>query len=211
MIIDFSNYSANQRYHTMTQTLIPRPIAWVLTEHQAGHFNVAPFSYFTAVSSDPALIAFSVGNKDGETPKDTKHNLAHNPNMVVHIPSVGQASQVTKTSETLPAEESEVGVAELKLTDFEGFSLPRIETAPVAMACRLHQQIQIEGAPQTLILAEVLQVFVADRAVSVEQSEKAGRFVERVTIDANQIDPLARLGASNYAGITEAFKLKRPD
>ena len=63
MNLDFSTLSANQRYHLMTQTIIPRPIAWVLTDSNNGSFNLAPFSYFTAVSSAPPMLMLSVGKK----------------------------------------------------------------------------------------------------------------------------------------------------
>ena len=46
MNIDLTELSQNQVYHTMTQTVVPRPIAWVLSEHENGKLNLAPFSYF---------------------------------------------------------------------------------------------------------------------------------------------------------------------
>ncbi|RTE87263.1 MULTISPECIES: flavin reductase family protein [Gammaproteobacteria] len=211
MLIDFSEYSSSQRYHIMTQTIIPRPIAWVLTQHEQGHYNIAPFSYFTAVSSDPALIAFSVGNKDGDAPKDTKANLVEGSLLVVHIPNVEQAQSVTDTAKTLPAEQSELDVAEIELVDFEDFALPRIDKAPVALACRVHQKIQIKGAPQTLIMAEIVKVYVDDAACNVTEVSRGGETKERLEIDAQVINPLARLGAANYAGLTAPFKIKRPD
>jgi flavin reductase (DIM6/NTAB) family NADH-FMN oxidoreductase RutF len=63
MHLDFSDFTAAQRYHLMTQTIIPRPIAWALTDSDNGSYNLAPFSYFTAVSSEPALLMLSVGKK----------------------------------------------------------------------------------------------------------------------------------------------------
>ena len=63
MIIDFTQLPPASIYHTMTQTVVPRPIAWVLTSHDNGQWNVAPFSYFNAVSSHPPLVSLSVGRK----------------------------------------------------------------------------------------------------------------------------------------------------
>ena len=56
MYIDFDDMTPQQVYITMTQTVIPRPIAWVLSENANGSLNLAPYSYFNAVSSDPALV-----------------------------------------------------------------------------------------------------------------------------------------------------------
>ena len=58
----------NETYKLMAQTIIPRPIAWVVTE-DAGVINVAPFSYFIGLSSDPASVLISVGHKADGTPK----------------------------------------------------------------------------------------------------------------------------------------------
>ena len=95
MQLNFSDFSANQRYHLMTQTIIPRPIAWVLTDSGDASYNLAPFSYFTAVSSKPALLMISVGKKPNGDNKDTLTNILKNKKMVIHIASDDQADIVT--------------------------------------------------------------------------------------------------------------------
>ena len=70
MNIDASTLAPIQIYHLMTQTVIPRPIAWVLTESGEADYNLAPFSYFTPVSSNPPLLMFSVGKKPTGEIKD---------------------------------------------------------------------------------------------------------------------------------------------
>ncbi|WP_413700946.1 flavin reductase family protein [Psychromonas sp. KJ10-10] len=108
MQIDFSQFSASERYHIMTQTIIPRPIAWALTESSHDNYNLAPFSYFTAVSSQPALLMLSVGKKPNGESKDTLTNIINNKNMVIHIASMNQAECVTQTVATLAHGESEL-------------------------------------------------------------------------------------------------------
>lgn len=71
MILHSKDMQASEIYHTTMQTLLPRPIAWVLSQHQEGHLNLAPFSYFTAVSSEPPLLVFSVGDKASGEGKHT--------------------------------------------------------------------------------------------------------------------------------------------
>lgn len=87
MHIDFKTLSSSERYHLMTQTVIPRPIAWVLTESSKANYNLAPFSYFTAVSSQPPLMMFSIGKKPTGERKDTVVNLERQQHCVVHIAS----------------------------------------------------------------------------------------------------------------------------
>ena len=76
MQLDFSTLSPTQAYHTVIQTLIPRPVAWVLSENDNSSLNIAPFSYFTAVSSEPPILMFSVGKKPSDHQrKDTARNI----------------------------------------------------------------------------------------------------------------------------------------
>ncbi len=78
MNLQLSSISPTQIYHLMTQTIIPRPIAWVLTDSGEHNYNLAPFSYFTPVASNPPLLMFSVGKKPSGETKDTTRNVIAN-------------------------------------------------------------------------------------------------------------------------------------
>ena len=75
MVIDFDKLSSSQAYFTMTQAIIPRPIAWVLSDHGNGKLNLAPFSYFNAVCSRPPMQSISIGHKKSGLKKDTWVNI----------------------------------------------------------------------------------------------------------------------------------------
>lgn len=203
MQIDFSDFSTAQRYHLMTQTIIPRPIAWALTDSDNGSYNLAPFSYFTAVSSQPALLMLSVGKKDNGDPKDTLTNIINNKKMVIHIASTEQAELVTQTAQTLAHGESELDGTNLTTTVFEKFSLPRLAECDIAFACELYEIKELGDAAQTLIFVEIKQLYINERIVS--KNEK-----DRLKIDASKVAPLARLGGGEYASITNPFSLQRP-
>src|SRR5690554_2150810 len=108
MFVDFTEMSGSYIYHLMTQTIIPRPIAWILTENTDATFNVAPFSYFTAVSSSPPLLMVSIGKKSDGTNKDTLVNIKRTGKAVIHIASMNELAMVNTSSEELPANDSEV-------------------------------------------------------------------------------------------------------
>lgn len=210
MIINFSEYSANQRYHVMTQTIIPRPIAWALTESANGSINLAPFSYFTAVSSAPAILMLSVGKKPNGEPKDTLKNILENKKMVIHIASSPQADLVTQTAATLPHGESELAAihmnqehATLTTVPFDGFSLPRLKQCDIAYGCELYEIKELGDTPQALIFVEIKTLYLNENVI--EQSDN-----NRIKVNANAVDPLSRLGANEYASITEPFKVQRP-
>lgn len=211
MILDLTTMKSSQIYHTMTQTLIPRPVAWVLSQHENGHFNLAPFSYFTAVSSAPALLMFSVGNKPSGEQKDTKENIAETDYFVVHIAASNQAESVTESSRGLPAEESELNHISETLVEFEGFPLPRLEKAPVAFGCRLHHTQQVEGAPQTLVFGEIERIYIADSCCETQRKERPdGSVSERLMVNALKVDPIARLGADQYGTLGKILSIPRP-
>ncbi|WP_440874065.1 flavin reductase family protein [Thalassotalea sp. PLHSN55] len=211
MIIDFSQYSANQRYHLMTQTVIPRPIAWALTQSneencQPENLNLAPFSYFCAVSSEPALLMISVGKKPNGDFKDTLVNVLKNKKMVIHIANASQADVVTQTAATLAHKESELNEIDdkqLTTVPFEGFALPRLAQCDIAYGCELYETKEIGNAPQTLIFLEVKKLYINPKVTQVNE--------QRIKVLADQVKPLARLGASEYSGITLPFTKQRPE
>jgi len=203
MQLDFSEFSSSERYHLMTQTIIPRPIAWALTDSEKGSYNLAPFSYFTAVSSEPALLMLSVGKKSNGDNKDTLTNILNNKKMVIHIASVEQAELVTQTAKTLAHGESELTDTGLTTTVFEHFSLPRLSDCELAFGCELYETKQLGDAQQTLIFVQVKQLYINDRVVSKDINN-------RLSIDATKVAPLARLGGGEYASIAKPFALQRP-
>lgn len=203
MQIDFSNFSSNQRYHLMTQTIIPRPIAWVLTDSGNESYNLAPFSYFTAVSSDPAILMISVGKKSDNENKDTLTNVLKNKKMVIHIASEKLADIVTQTAATLAHGESELNDTSLSTTAFEGFSLPRLEQCDVAYGCELYEIKELGDLPQTLIFVEIKHLYLNDSVVQLDAKK-------RLKVASDKIKPLARLGGGEYASITAPFSIQRP-
>ncbi|GAA6171684.1 flavin reductase family protein [Colwellia sp. KU-HH00111] len=203
MILNFSDFSANQRYHLMTQTIIPRPIAWALTDSNNGTYNLAPFSYFTAVASAPPLLMLSVGKKPNGEDKDTLVNIINNKKMVIHIASECHADLVTNTSQTLAHGESELTKNNIITTEFEGFSLPRLAQCDIAYGCELYEIKALGDVPQSLIFVEVKQAYISDTVADLDEKQ-------RITVHANRINPLARLGGGEYATINTPFTIARP-
>ncbi|NOI15560.1 flavin reductase family protein [Vibrio hepatarius] len=202
MNIDLSTLAPTQIYHLMTQTIIPRPIAWVLTESGDENYNLAPFSYFTPVSSHPPLMMFSVGKKPSGEVKDTTRNALETGRMVVHIASVDFADAVTQSAATLEHGESEIDLAGVELVEFEGCELPRIKACPIAFGCKLFEVKEIGETPQSLIFVEIENIYIDPQVI--------GEREDRVVVDALQVNPLSRLGGSQYAVLEKTFSVARP-
>ena len=203
MYIDLKQLSANAAYFITTQTLIPRPIAWVLSEHKSGQFNIAPFSYFTSISSNPPLLLIAAGKKNDGSPKDSRANIEKRGKFVIHIASMEQMQALNDSAATLAPEISEIDKFNIELCDFEGFDLPRVKDCPIAFACDLYQIQEIGNTPQALILGQIQQIYINDDCAS---TDKQGR----VKVEAKTVNPLGRLGSGEYCNIGDIIKLKRP-
>lgn len=203
MHLNFKTLTPNQCYGAMVQTIVPRPIAWVLSDNGDGGFNVAPFSFFTGICSEPPLIMLSIGKKDASEEKDTRVNIRERSHFVVHIPSTRHLDQVNNTSATLAHGESEVDTANLELVDIEGFTLPRIVGCDIAIACRLYRIDEVGSVPQAIIYGEIQSITANDDLIVPHPK---GHF----QLDSNALDPLARLGGSNYGGLGEVLLANRP-
>jgi flavin reductase (DIM6/NTAB) family NADH-FMN oxidoreductase RutF len=204
MFINFGNMTPQQIYFTLTQTVIPRPIAWVLSENANASFNLAPFSYFNAISSNPPLMMISAGMKPEGGAKDTRDNIRDRHDFVIHIVSLDQLDAMNASSANLPSGESEVVKLGLETTELEGSRLPRLASARVAFACSLYDIQYIGPDPQSLILGEVHGVFVDDSVVGKDAKG-------RVKFLADKIDPIGRLGGSEYVSFGELLTRRRPD
>ena len=203
MITNLINLSPNNIYHLMTQSIIPRPIAWVLTESSESNYNLAPFSYFTAVSSAPPLLMFSVGKKPTGEIKDTTKNVLTNKKMVIHIAHEQQSKAVTESAATLPHGESELSSTGLEIVEFEGFSLPRLKDCHIAFACSLYETQQLGDTPQTLIFAQIEQIYINDEVIELDEKG-------RVKVLADKVKPLSRLGGAEYGSLGDIIRNVRP-
>ncbi len=203
MYIDLSELSTSQIYFNLIQTVIPRPIAWVLSQNATGRYNLAPFSYFNAVCSDPPLVMISVGKKPDGSFKDTRVNIEEHGDFVLHIAHLEMLAALNASSASLPADVSEVERLGLDVTSFPGSRLPRLADCRVAYACECHQIQEIGGVPQALILGRVKTIYVDDAVCSWGPKG-------RLKIHADRINPIGRLGGGEYVTFGEIRQLVRP-
>jgi flavin reductase (DIM6/NTAB) family NADH-FMN oxidoreductase RutF len=202
MLIDLAKLSPTQAYFTLIQSVIPRPIAWVLSDSGNGSFNLAPFSFFNAICGDPPLILLSIGHKPDGTRKDTWVNIEQRCEFVVHIAGRDMAGPMVASSATLPHGESELERQGLATASIAGFRLPRLVGPRVALCCVKHAIHTIGNEAQGLIIGEVRSIYVDDDAALVRDG--------RVVIDSKKVDPLSRLGGNEYALFGQTMAVERP-
>ncbi len=184
MIFDLdSDKTLNETYKLMAQTIIPRPIAWVVTEDE-GVVNIAPFSYFIGLSSEPASVLISVGHKLDGTPKDTLANIRKHKKCTICMVQESDLQKMHFCSKGLDKELSEAKIFDIDTKILADGYPPMIKGVPCAYVCELNQEIDLGGGTTIPLVLNVKQIFVADESI-VDK--------ERLTIS---FDPVARIGKS---------------
>ena len=75
MLFDFETLSTQERYKLLVSTVVPRPIAWVVTQDPQGVLNAAPYSFFNVFSADPPVMVIGIGGRKPGDVKDTGQNI----------------------------------------------------------------------------------------------------------------------------------------
>jgi flavin reductase (DIM6/NTAB) family NADH-FMN oxidoreductase RutF len=202
--LDPSALSASRRYRWMISLIVPRPIAFVSTRSAGGQLNLAPFSYFMGVASDPPLLAISVSTREGE-PKDTARNILETGEFVVNAATEDLAQALNQASGDWGPEVDEFALAGLTPVASEKVSPPRVGEAAFALECRLHQVLPVGHPPYDtrLILGEIVLAHLRDEIL---EEPAPGLFLVR----ADALKPIARLGKNLYTKLGDVFAMDRP-
>jgi flavin reductase (DIM6/NTAB) family NADH-FMN oxidoreductase RutF len=200
---DLRTLSRRDAYRVLSSLVIPRPIAWVATLGEAGQVNLAPFSSFMGIFDPPAL-ALNLSHRADGSLKDTQANLRTRREAVVHVVDLPFLEALHATGEDVPAGVSELERLGLATVPSDLVAVPRLADAPVALECRLRQEVALVPTSDVIFL-DVLMVHAQER-------------IWDTTLDCARGDrwePLARLigggvDAPNYAGLGRRFSLGKP-
>lgn len=188
-------------YRLMTSLVVPRPIAWVGSRSASGVDNLAPFSYFMAVSSKPPALAISVARAGRDALKDTAANIFETGVFTVSMVPQRLGEAMVQTSLRWPASASEFDAAGLTAVEGDVVAAPRPAEAPASMECRLLHHHDLQTAH--LLVGEVVAFHVDDSLV-VEGRDG------NPEVDSQALDPLARLGGDLYLPFGQPVPLRPP-
>lgn len=198
MIVDLAKLSSRDRYKWMIASIVPRPIAFVSTVSADGAPNLAPFSFYTGVSSTPPVLAISVGPRRSAVPKDTIRNVEAVPEMTVSLVTEDLARPMVLASGDWPAGKNEFEVAGLTPVPSDLVRPPRVGESPLAMECRVIQRVPVGADPTWVVLGEIVRIHVRDEMLADGMP------------DPRKLRPLARLGGDFYARLGELIEIPRP-
>jgi flavin reductase (DIM6/NTAB) family NADH-FMN oxidoreductase RutF len=177
----------------------PRPIGWISTIDGQGRANLAPYSFFNAISSRPPLVMFS-----SEGMKDTVSNIVETAEFVCSLATWELRDAMNRTSAPLPHNVSEFEHAGLKPAPSQMVRPPRVAQSPVALECRaIETKALVDlGGRETgaiMVIGQVIAVYIDDSMIV------DGRF------DLARAKPIARCGYADYTVVDSLFSLSRPN
>jgi flavin reductase (DIM6/NTAB) family NADH-FMN oxidoreductase RutF len=201
MQLDFSTLEPLERYRWLASSITPRPIAWVSSVSADGVSNLAPFSFFTVISDDPATLLINVNHRGDGSLKDTWLNVQASGELVIQLVSFAQAEAMNASAAVLPHGISEFERCGIASVPSVRVKPPRVAGAAVAFECRLVEAMPYPAAAPNchLLFAEVLLAHIDERVLN-----------EQGRIDSQQLDLIGRLGGSGYTRTLQRFELQRP-
>lgn len=188
-------------YKLLTGTVIPRPIGWISTVDENGINNLAPFSYFNMVSSEPPCVMFST-RRDNNQNKDTLNNVLKTGQFVANLVSVDIAEQMNTTSAPVAPNVDEFQLAGVTPVDSLLIAPKRVKESKVNFECEMvhHYFIKDKNGNETacVVIGEIKMIHIDD-AILTENNH----------INMEVYQPVARLAGSFYGTLGELFSIKR--
>ncbi|RXJ83720.1 flavin reductase family protein [Arcobacter sp. CECT 8985] len=160
MILDYKELEDLNRYKVMSDTVVPRPIAWIVTE-DGGVINAAPFSYFIPISSNPATLIVSIGQKEPGVPKDTLANILKTKKATICFVNKDNIEEVKNSALALEKNESEIEKFEIDVQKVLEDYPAMISSSQTALFCEYYGKVDIPGKTTPLIL-EIKKQFIED-------------------------------------------------
>jgi flavin reductase (DIM6/NTAB) family NADH-FMN oxidoreductase RutF len=198
-MFDFETLSAADRYKLLVSTVVPRPVAWVVTQDKAGVVNAAPYSFFNAFADSPAIVGIGCGPRPQGSAKDTLANIEATGQFVICLVPYGAVQEMVVTATDFGPEVDEMDEVGLTKVASSKVAPPRIGESPVAMECETFQLVR--AGHHTIVLGRVLAMHVADEAVM----DPAKRY-----IDTPKLDLVGRMhGRGWYTRTTDRVEVPR--
>ena len=201
MIIDPTKQSFKDNHKLMIGSIVPRPIAFVSTKSADGILNLAPFSYFNGVCSNPPTIMFAPARRgyDGLT-KDTLNNIQDTNEFVVNIVSEDFVKPMVACATDYEKDVDEFEISNLTPADSLKVAPPLVKESKVSFECQLNTIVEIgkaEPGAGFVVIGTIVMFHVDDKVY------KDGR------IDLKELNPVGRIAGNSYTRVFDNFNVIR--
>ncbi len=184
MLENTENLESNDIYKLLSNIVVPRPIAWISTLSKENILNIAPFSYFTPLSSSPATLIISIGHKEDGSVKDTLKNLRESKKCSIVIASPSDVKDVEISAMPLEFNESEFDKFDIETKEILNDYPAVPKSANVVIFADYLKEVELDGSKTIPVIVEVKSIYIDDKLYN------NGKI---------KIDPLARVGAGYFA------------
>lgn len=187
-------------YKLMTGLVVPRPIGWIGTADDDGRPNLAPYSFFQCVATNPPVVLFSAGVAN-EHEKDSLVNARESGEFTCNLVDASVAESMNASSAELERGDSEFDFAGLTPEASVEIKAPRVAEASASFECRVQQIIELGNAPlrHAVVFGEVLRINADDR------------ILDGTRVDFAELDAIGRLAGNGYVTTRDRFDIARPD
>lgn len=192
--------SPKERYELLTSLIIPRPIGWISTRDPSGGLNLAPYSFFAALSASPLLVGVSIGARRGE-PKDTLRNVRETGAFCVNVVSSDLLEAMNASSAEVAPEIDEFRLAGLIPAPGEAVDAPRVSEARASLECVVMKEVDLGVSPNTLIIGDVKAIHLSGELEILPGT---------MAVDPASLEPVGRLGGDAYTLLGEVRRIPRP-
>lgn len=202
MELDPSTLSHQSIYKILTGSILPRPIGWISSIDLDGRPNLAPFSFFNVVCSNPPTLLFCpmIRGVDG-SPKDTLINVRLTGEFVVNIVTEDLLKAMNDTSIEAPSEFNEFEFAGLTLSPSVTVRPPRVLESPIHFECKVNQIVDINNAPGggSIVIGTITHIHAEERVMLGTDK-----------INLTALQPIGRLMGAAYCRAEQVVELDRP-
>jgi flavin reductase (DIM6/NTAB) family NADH-FMN oxidoreductase RutF len=193
---DLAEAESRDRYKLLSGLVVPRPIGWIGTRRPDGTYNLAPFSFFNVVSSNPPVVLFS-GGTHSDRPKDTTQLAVDAGEFSVNIVSESVVEAMAVTSGFFSADDDEFEIAGLTAEPGTKTGAPLVAESPANLECTVRQMIEL-GERTRLIIGDVVAIHVDEEVL------------DGTRIDNDALRAVGRMAGATYIDTRARFELTRP-
>jgi len=198
MFYDARKNDHGHEYDPFKAIVAPRPIGWISSLSPEGVVNLAPYSFFNAMSDNPHYVVFGSAGR-----KDSIRNIEATGEFVHNMATFKLREQMNASSAPVAEGVDEFELAGLEKAACKLVKPPRVAASPVAFECKYVKTVELPGHDNAaggyaMVIGEVIGIHIDDG------------FIEDGRVNTAAMQPIARMGYSEYAVVTEAFRMRRP-
>lgn len=185
-------------YNPFKAIVAPRPIGWITSMSAMGEINLAPYSFFNAITDHPPIVMFS-----SEGPKDSVAFVEESKEFVCSLATYDLRAAMNETSAPLPRGINEMQAAGLTPAPSRLVKPPRVAASPCALECKWLKTVKLDdisgrALDRYVVFGQAIGIYIDDR------------FLKNGRLDTAAMQPIARCGYDQYAVVSEVFAMQRP-